>query len=115
MSNITFIKPNMIRITTALSSAVIRDVKEVAPELLQVVNEKDEVIFRVDTARSASVSSFGVAFVETDNQLVAAVEFDIQKPTSKFIAANIKKHVDLIELAVEQFISELADIEIETI
>lgn len=115
MANITFIQPNMIRITTSLTKESINACKEVKPELLNIINEDKDVIFRVDIARQASVSRFGVAFVENNNSLIATTEFDISKATNKFIAATIKAALEIVEAQATEFYNELNSIEIETI
>lgn len=115
MANITFINPNMIRVTTSLTKEHIAICKEVAPELLTVTNEEKEVTFRVDTARQGSVSSFGVCFTEVEGNLIATAEFDINKATSKYIAAGINVNLTTVESQVASFIESMNDFTIETI
>lgn len=115
MANVTFINPNIIRIKTSLTVEAIDACKEVKPELLEVKDSDGDVIFRVDYGRSPSVSRFGVCFTEVDGELIASVDFDVRKATSKWIASEIQFQLNTIEVAVENFMTELATIEIPTI
>lgn len=115
MANVTFINPNMIRVTTTLTKEQINLAKEVDASLLTLENEDKEVMFRIDCGRSASVSRFGVCFTEVNNALLATVEFDINKASSKFIAKSIKEDLETVETNVTNFLGDIDAIEIETI
>lgn len=115
MANVQFINPNMIRVSTTLTKEDINLVKEVDARLLTLENEDKETTFRIDYGRSASVSRFGVCFTELEGQLLATVEFDIHKASSKFIASSIKRDLIMVESNVQDFINAANEIAIETI
>lgn len=113
MSKVQFVNPNLIRVTTSLTADQLAIVKELDPRLLSLTDEEGNVLFRVDEGRASSVSRFGVCFTEVAGQFIATAEFDIHKPTSKYIACHIQECVEEIEEAVSVFLDTLPNYEIE--